>query len=58
MILLLQREIVMSTSLDPRNKVLSEDEETVEIVEVIEECEDYSDLDNSDDILIFEDLLG
>ena len=48
----------MSTSLDPRNKVLSEDEETVEIVEVIEECEDYSDLDNSDDILIFEDLLG
>ncbi len=30
---------------DPRSKVLSSDEETVEIIEVIEECEDYSDLD-------------
>ena len=35
-------------SLDPRTKMLSVDEETVEIVEVIEECEDYSDLDNSE----------
>lgn len=35
-------------NLDPRTKMLSSDEETVEVIEVIEECQDYSDLDNSD----------
>ncbi len=35
----------MSNIYDPRSKVLSSDEETVEIIEVIEECDDYSDLD-------------
>ena len=36
--------------LDPRDKVLSEDEETVEILEIIENCDDYSDLDEPFDI--------
>lgn len=31
-------------SIDPRDKVLSNDEETVEILEIIEECDDYDDL--------------
>ena len=35
-------------NLDPRTKILSSDEETVEVVEVIEECQDYSDLDNTE----------
>ena len=36
--------------LDPRDKVLSEDEETVEILEIIENCDDYCDLDEPFDI--------
>ena len=32
--------------MDPRNKELSVDEQTVEILEIIEDVEDYSDLDN------------
>lgn len=39
----------MISLFDPRSKMLSSDEETVEILEVIEECEDYSDLDNQDE---------
>ena len=38
----------MAKILDPRSKVLSSDEETVEILEIIEDCADYSDLDNDD----------
>lgn len=40
--------------MDPRTKVLSEDEETVEVIEVIENANDYSDLDdvNLDDEII------
>ena len=34
--------------MDPRNKELSLDEETVEILEVIEQCDDYSDLDDDE----------
>ena len=34
---------------DPRSKMLSSDEETVEIVEIIEDCVDYSDLDVEDE---------
>ncbi len=43
--------------LDPRTKVLTEDEETVEVVEVIEDCEDYNDLNNDDDIVVLDDYL-
>ena len=32
--------------MDPRTKVLNEDEETVEVIEVIENVDDYSDLDD------------
>ena len=41
-------------NMDPRTKVLSEDEETVEVIEVIENVDDYSDLDddNLDDEII------
>ena len=31
-------------SIDPRDKILSDDEETVEILEIIEDCDDYDDL--------------
>ena len=34
--------------MDPRNKELSLDEQTVEILEVIEQCDDYSDLDDGE----------
>ena len=37
----------MNSTFDPRSKMLSSDEETVEILEIIEECDDYSDLDNN-----------
>ena len=43
--------------LDPRTKVLTEDEETVEVVEVIEDYEDYNDLNNDDDIVVLDDYL-
>ena len=33
-------------NMDPRTKVLNEDEETVEVIEVIENVDDYSDLDD------------
>lgn len=36
---------IILMNLDPRTKVLSSDEETVEVIEVIEDCQDYSDLD-------------
>ncbi len=36
---------------DPRSKMLSSDEETVEILEIIEDCADYSDLDNAEDTI-------
>ena len=39
---------MMAKLIDPRSKVLSSDEETVEILEIIEDCGDYSDLDNDD----------
>ena len=39
----------MISIIDPRSKMLSSDEETVEILEVIEQCDDYSDLDNQDE---------
>ena len=39
--------------MDPRTKILNEDEETVEVIEVIENVDDYSDLDdNLDDEII------
>ena len=38
-------------SMDPRTKVLNEDEETVEVVEVIENADDYSDMDDFDEIV-------
>ena len=41
----------MGIFMDPRTKVLNEDEETVEVVEVIENIDDYSDLDNEDEII-------
>ena len=41
---------IMSRITDPRSKMLSSDEETVEIVEIIENCDDYSDLDENNDI--------
>ena len=34
--------------MDPRNKELSLDEETIEILEVIEQSDDYSDLDDDE----------
>ena len=36
---------------DPRSKMLSSDEETVEILEIIEDCADYSDLDNAEETI-------
>ena len=41
----MSKELIM---MDPRNKELSLDEETVEILEVIEQCDDYSDLDDGE----------
>ena len=32
--------------MDPRNKALTADEETVEVLEIIEDCNEYSDLDD------------
>jgi len=46
----------MSMNLDPRSKVLSDDEETVEVVEVIEDVDDYSDIDDQD-VIALDDLL-
>lgn len=46
----------MSMNLDPRSKVLSDDEETVEVVEVIEDVDDYSDIDDQD-VITLDDLL-
>ncbi len=46
----------MIINLDPRTKVLSEDEETVEVVEVIENVDDYSDIDN-DDVITLDELI-
>ena len=43
--------------MDPRTKVLSEDEETVEVVEVIENIDDYSDLDDEDTIIDLNDYI-
>lgn len=43
-------------NLDPRSKVLSDDEETVEVVEVIEDVDDYSDIDDQD-VITLDDLL-
>lgn len=43
--------------MDPRNKVLTEDEETVEVLEVIENVVDYSDLDAQDDIIDLNDYI-
>ena len=43
----------------PRDKVLTEDEETVEVVEVIENYYDYSDLDDSsDEVIDLNDYIG
>ena len=42
----------------PRDKVLTEDEETVEIVEVIENYYDYSDLDDSDEVINLDDYIS
>ena len=39
---------MMAELIDPRSKVLSSDEETVEILEIIEDCDDYSDLDEDE----------
>ena len=45
--------------LGPRDKVLNEDEETVEIVEVIENYYDYSDLDNdTDEVIDLDDYIA
>ena len=41
----------------PGDKVLTEDEETVEVVEIIENVYDYSDLDNDDEIITIDGLL-
>ena len=46
-----------SIDMDPRTKVLSEDEETVEVVEVIENIDDYSDLDDEDTIIDLNDYI-
>ena len=43
--------------MDPRNKVLTEDEETVEILEVIENADEYSDLDEQVDIIDLNDYI-
>ncbi|MBO4667246.1 MAG: hypothetical protein J5666_03865 [Bacilli bacterium] len=48
---------MMSLVVGPRDKVLSEDEETVEVVEVIENYYDYSDLDSNDDVVVLDDLM-
>ncbi len=43
----------------PRDKVLTEDEETVEVVEVIENYYDYSDLDDeSDEVINLDDYIS
>ncbi|MBO6280456.1 MAG: hypothetical protein J6M95_02620 [Bacilli bacterium] len=39
----------MIDNVDPRSKMLSSDEETVEVLEVVEDCYDYCDL-TSDDV--------
>ena len=49
-------DIIMAL-LDPRTKILNDDEETVEIVEVIENVDDYSDLDDSENIIDLDDYL-
>ncbi len=41
----------------PGDKVLTEDEETIEVVEAIEEVYDYSDLDDDDNIIEIDDLI-
>lgn len=41
----------------PRDKILTEDEETVEVVEVIENYYDYSDLDDSDEVINLNDYI-
>lgn len=45
--------------MDPRTKVLNEDEETVEVIEVIENVDDYSDLDDNlaDEIIDLNDYI-
>ena len=48
---------MMGIYMDPRNKVLTEDEETVEVVEVIENVDDYSDLDSEYDIIDLNDYI-
>ena len=44
-------------NLDPRTKVLTEDEETVEIIEIIENVDDYSDLDDEENIIDLNDYI-
>ena len=45
--------------LGPRDKALTEDEETVEVVEVVENYYDYSDLDDSsEDVIDLNDYIG
>ena len=46
-----------SSYMDPRTKVLNEDEETVEVIEVIEHADDYSDLDDFDEIVDLEEYI-
>ena len=41
----------------PGDKVLTEDEETIEVVEAIEEVYDYNDLDNDETIIDIDDLI-
>ena len=57
-ILFALRGYTRGIDMDPRTKILSEDEETVEIVEVIENADDdYNDLDSIDDIIDLNDYI-
>ena len=48
---------IMNLYLGPNDKVIHDDEETVEVVEVIENVNDYSDIDDIDEIIDLDELL-